>query len=233
MQLIGSTPPRSTPPELKAVAAAAFQSNLPVKSKAKYEKAYKEFLDWCITKNVPDGYYTPNVLVSYFEELKGKYAPTTLWSTYSKLKKTLLAHRKVNIDDSPFKILKDRMKSFGVDYEPKKSRLFTLDEVYDFCRRADDKVHLCMKLVALLGITGALRHVELYELAPTDITDRGNELHVRIRSTKPHRAKMFIALANTEAAIDPVGTYRLGRFRNERCHSTRPITPVLASGGTN
>lgn len=157
---------------------------------------------------MPDGYYSPNILVAYFEHLKKSYAPSTLWSTYSKLKKTLLARKKVNIDDMPFKILKERIRAFGVDYQPKKSRVFTLEEVYDFCRRADNNKYLAMKVMALIGMAGALRHSELYELAPTDIIDRGEELLVKIRSTKAHRRKTFIVLQNSEAAIDPVGIYR-------------------------
>jgi integrase len=203
-----SSPPRCTPPELKAVAAAAHEANIPAKSKEKYEKALKDFLAWCDEKKVPDGYYSPNILVSYFEDLKKTYAPSTLWATYSKLKKTLLARKKVNIDDKPFKILKERISAFGVDYEPKKSRVFTLDEVYDFCRRADDETYLAMKVMALIGMTGALRHSELYELAPTDIVDRGEELLVNIRHTKVHRRKQFIVLKHSDPAIDPVATYR-------------------------
>lgn len=148
------------------------------------------------------------MLIAYFEHLKKSYAPTTMWSTYSKLKKTLLAKMQVNIDDKAFKLLKERITAFGVDYAPKKSRVFTAEQIYDFCRRADDNTHLCMKLIALIGLTGALRHGELYELAPEDITDRGQELRVQIRSEKTHRNKAFIVLQSTEAAIDAVSMYR-------------------------
>ena len=99
------------------------------------------------------------------------------------------------------------MKGFGVDYEPKKSSAFTLDEVYDFCRRADDKTYLCMKVMALLAVPGALRHCELYGLAPSDIIDRGDELVVTVRTQKS-RSKSFIVLKNKDAAIDPVTLYR-------------------------
>lgn len=153
---------KSTPPELKAAANAARQSNLPLKSKAKYEKAYDALLAWCKKKDVPDAYFTPNVLIAYFQDEKasGK-APTTLWSTYSKLKKTLQARNAVNIDDKPFKIVKELLKGFGVDYQPKKSKVFLLEEVYRFAREADDREFLAMKAIALIGIVGALRHSEL------------------------------------------------------------------------
>lgn len=199
---------RCTPPDLKAAAASAAASNLPVKSKASYEKARQEFLAWCKKSKVPSGYVSANVLVAYFDDLKKTKAPTTMWSTYSKLKKTLLALDGVNIEDKAFRMLKAQLKSYGVDYEPKKSKLFSLDEVYRFCREAPDEEYLAIKAISLIGIIGALRHGELYNLTLAHIVDRGHELFVTIADTKPHRAKTFIVQQNPDTAVDPVTIYR-------------------------
>lgn len=212
---------RCTPPELKEVATKFRKSNIPLKSKDEYEKAHDDFQTWCKKKNVADGYVSANVLVAYFNELKEVRAPTTLWSTYSKLKKTLLARNAVNIDDPPFKKLKEQLKQYGLDYVPKKSKLFSQEEIYSFCREAPDEVYLAMKAMSLIGIIGALRHTELYELMLEDIVDRGEELFVTIRSTKPHRAKSFICQRNPDQQLCPVAIYR-------RYLRTRPVADKLS-----
>lgn len=199
---------RLTPPDLKVVATAVVVSNIPVKSKAKYEKAYSTFLAWCAQNNVPDKYFTANILIAYFEHEKKTKAPSTLWSIYSKLKKTLLARESVDIGSKTFKVVKEQIKSYGVDYQPKKSLLFSLEEIYTFCRDSDDQIYLAMKAIALLGMTGALRHTEIYSLNLEDIQDRGTELLVTIRSTKPHRSKSFIVQQHPDPLVDPVKIYR-------------------------
>ena len=55
---------RSTPPELRVVAAAARDSNLPDKSRADYEKAYEKFLAWKEMKLCPLECLSENILLA-------------------------------------------------------------------------------------------------------------------------------------------------------------------------
>lgn len=76
--------------DLEFVAEKALQNLLPKVSKEKYEKAYKDFKQWCDGKKI--GVINESVLLAYFStELS-----STSWTTYSMLRSTL--NVKDNID---------------------------------------------------------------------------------------------------------------------------------------
>lgn len=47
---------------------------------------------WCAAKNIANGHYTEAALLVYMSELSRHYASSTLWSIFSMLKRTVLAH---------------------------------------------------------------------------------------------------------------------------------------------
>ena len=62
---------------------------LPVVSQARYEEAYRKFLDWkskLFTSNVPD----ENMLLVYLNQLSLSMAPSSLWTIFSMLKRQFL-----------------------------------------------------------------------------------------------------------------------------------------------
>ena len=84
-----------TPPGIRQVANVTIQNLLPEKSKNKYNVVYKNFQDWCSSKNIKSS-FTENVLLAYFSELSTKYKPSSLWSFYSMLRSTLNINNGVN-----------------------------------------------------------------------------------------------------------------------------------------
>jgi intergrase/recombinase len=62
-------------------AALAVESVLPVKSKEKYENAYRQFDDWCKEKRVKE--INEEALLAYFQQKSKVYKSSTLWSIYS------------------------------------------------------------------------------------------------------------------------------------------------------
>ncbi|KAB0795003.1 hypothetical protein PPYR_11842 [Photinus pyralis] len=90
-------------------------------SKDQYLKEYDLFMKWRTEKHV--GSFSERVLLCYFEEKSKQWKPPTLWSTYSKLKATLL--------------INNNNKSVG--HKPKKSRTFSRDEMYKLLHNAPDE----------------------------------------------------------------------------------------------
>lgn len=68
---------------------------LPPKSKERYINELRKFHEWMNIKSVT--LITEQVLLAYFNGLLEKYAPSSLWSTYSMLKSTLFVFEKIDI----------------------------------------------------------------------------------------------------------------------------------------
>lgn len=206
-----------TPPDVRDVAAAARDNNLPDKSRADYEKAYEKFLAWQQMKKVPDGYVSENVLLAYFTDLSECYAPSTLWSISSKLKALILL--KHAIDIGQYEALTQFLKKKSRNFEAKKSAVFTRAEVDAFLR-APDEPHLVQKLIFAFGVFGGMRKSEIAALAPADIKDTGTQLEVMIRNGKTGD-RWFIVTPAADSAVDVVALYR-------RYAALRPKGPVPA-----
>lgn len=128
--------------DIEESAALAVQSLLPVKSKDKYENAYRQFDDWCKERQVK--VITEEVLLAYFEQKSRVYKSSTLWSLYSMLRTTL--SMKKNIDIKKFVSLIAFIKRKSVGQLSKKSSVLTKSEVETFLKEADDTTYLMMKV---------------------------------------------------------------------------------------
>lgn len=82
--------------------------------------------------------------MAYFLEAGEKYKPSTLWSMYSMLKKTLIC--KKNIDISSYCQLIAWFKKKSDGFESKKSSVFTSEEINRFVVEAPNVSHLGMKV---------------------------------------------------------------------------------------
>lgn len=123
----------STPPELRAAAAKLSSNLLPIKSKSRYEKTYISYKNWCAQKGAKN-ISSENVVLAYFSELGENKKPSTLWASYSMLKSTLNIKHKVDI--SKFAKLIAYLKRKNVGYVPKKSRVFTKENIDVFLKNA-------------------------------------------------------------------------------------------------
>lgn len=77
------------PLELMEHAKAAKLETMPVKSREKYNRLYKNFKDWQASYGVVT--ISSDLIMAYFHMLdEKKYKPTSLWAFHSMLKCTLL-----------------------------------------------------------------------------------------------------------------------------------------------
>lgn len=132
----------STPPELCAISDGIIKNLLPDKSRNAYEITHDRFMQWRELKQATS--FSDRVLISYFTELSKKWAPSTLWSEFSKLKSTLKI--KNNIDISSYSNLVTFKKKMNKDFKPKKAATLTASEVRRFLEEASDTHNLATKV---------------------------------------------------------------------------------------
>ncbi|KAF2898575.1 hypothetical protein ILUMI_07603 [Ignelater luminosus] len=154
---------------------------------------YDLFMKWRAEKQVCS--FTERVLLAYFEEKSKQWKSPTFWSTYSKLKSTLLINN--NVDISKYSKLIAYLKNKSVGYKPRKSKTFSREEVYKFLEDAPDKHFLMHKVALIFGIAGALCREELYKMTLEGITDTGTVLIITIPDSKTHIHRRFTVIAET------------------------------------
>lgn len=86
-----------------------------------------------------------NMLVVYFTELKKLFKPTTLWSTWSKLRTTISLRHQVNINN--YEDLKTLLKRYAKGYVPTKAKTFTWKEVLTFLTTSEPKIYLVHQVI--------------------------------------------------------------------------------------
>lgn len=136
------TSPMNTPPDVHEEAEAVKLNLLPNKSATLYEKQYNLFMEWCNNKKISK--YSENVLLAYFSQKAKQCKCSTLWSTFSMLKATLIAKNDVNI--SKYCKLIAFLKKQNVGYKAKKSKVFVRDEINRFLLNAPDETYLMNKV---------------------------------------------------------------------------------------
>ena len=84
-------------------------------------------------------------LIVYFKSLSARLSPSTLWSVCSMLKSTFRARD--NIDINKFHKLKGLIKNNARGHNPKKSAVFTWNEIMKFLNNASDYDYLAHKVL--------------------------------------------------------------------------------------
>lgn len=131
-----------TPPKMREIAVQVTDNLLPEKSRDLYLKAYITFKNWCDSNNV--NIISENVLLAYFQDYANGKKACTLWAHYSMLKATISL--KENIDISKFFKLVAFLKRQNIHYRPKKSSVFTQEEITKFLTEASDECYIATKV---------------------------------------------------------------------------------------
>ncbi|KAK4882644.1 hypothetical protein RN001_005963 [Aquatica leii] len=153
-----------TSPELKKLAESINSELLPQKSKARYEVQYSIFKKWREEKQAKVS--SENVLLAYFTELVDKNKKS-LWCIYSMLKSCIILYE--NIDISKYAKLISYLKRKTANDIPKKSKILEEHDVANFIKQAPDEEFLLMKVILVIGVSGAYRRKELYKMTLEDI----------------------------------------------------------------
>ncbi|KAL7289342.1 hypothetical protein TKK_0016710 [Trichogramma kaykai] len=175
-------------PELIRQAARDVTLNLlPEKWKRLYTQAYNKFKEW--QKDRKTNSFDEDVLLVYFSTLSTNYKPPSLWSKYSMLKSTINCYNNINIGN--YKRLTAYLKKCSKGYIRKKSKEFTNTEILTFLNEAPDEKNLCLKVILIFGISGALRRSEFAKLKINDVKEYDDVMIVSINLAKNETYRKF------------------------------------------
>ncbi|XP_063925239.1 uncharacterized protein LOC135139081 isoform X1 [Zophobas morio] len=203
-------------------ALEAINKVVPAKSKHSYEKEYTNFCEWRKRKHAKG--VDERIILAYISERSKNAKSSSLWSYYSQLKKMLSVKENINI--SRFHQVSAFLKQQSVGHRPKKSKVFTLEEMERFLDNASDDEYLLQKVIFVVGVFGGCRMGELVAMSVDDVEDRGSGLVVQIPDTKTHKPRTFtINGSNSVPAIDinvltffgSTEYYGLKRFHTNGC----------------
>ncbi|MGH9707116.1 MAG: hypothetical protein ACRD5R_10205, partial [Candidatus Acidiferrales bacterium] len=176
------------PKHILQEAVIASNNLIPERSFKKYEQQYEEFRKWCEINKVK--LFKEEVFLAYLSEQSKKYKPPTLWSKYSMLK--TMCKIKINLDIGRYFTLTAFLKRQNLGYKPKKSKVFTQEEIVKFMEKAPNEIYLMIKVATIFGLAGACRREELTKITIDDIEDKQNYIVVKIPDSKNHTARNFV-----------------------------------------
>jgi hypothetical protein len=86
------------------------------------------------------------VLLSYFLNLKKRYAISSMWSKYSMLKAAIKVYKNIGKYSKLMAYLKNQSRG----YRPKKAEVLERTHVEEFLTRACDKEYLMIKVISVI-----------------------------------------------------------------------------------
>lgn len=202
--------------------------DLPSISKRVYHKRYREFTNWQVTKHYTG--ITEPILLEYFREMSTHAKPNSLFAYYSILKRMVKLYQDVDI--STYDHLISFLKQNSTGYTPRKSTVFTAEQIAKFISEAPDDTWLAVKTAFIFAVFGCLRSQNLRRLTVEDVVEDGEQFSVRIddRSNRTksrsftisgpyyHVVKKYVALRPHRTPIDVFFVH----YREGKC-TTQPI----------
>ncbi|KAL0879211.1 hypothetical protein ABMA27_002994 [Loxostege sticticalis] len=202
-----------TPETIKLEASNVIQNLIPTKSREKYLKAYDNFIQWKNRKGAKT--FSENVFLAYFQELAKTKQPSTLWSVYSMLKTTVNINKDIKIDS--YSKLVAYLKRLSEGHKPKKSKVFSGQNVETFLNDAPDKEFLAIKVALIFGIHGACRGNELVKITVDDIENHSDQLLlVKLTDTKTKIDRSFIIRGEYKRIVEKYQSLRPSDIKSNR-----------------
>lgn len=187
------------PVDVMESAEAVSLELLPAKSRILYEKEYDAFDSWCSQKKISK--ISEPVILAYLGLKSETMKSSTLWSKFSMLKSTLAVKKNIQIGNYPK--VKAFLKRKSAGYKPKKASVFTREEVNKFLVDAADEKFLLMKVVMIMGLSGACRRDELSKMTIHDVEDKDSYIIVKIPDSKTKIQRTFVVPNNNEYKFNP------------------------------
>lgn len=182
------------PDEIIKKAKEATENLLPQKSKEVYDMEYQKLLNWMQENYVKD--VNETVLLGYFGDLAKTFAPSSLWSKYSMVKKTLIVNKNINIAN--YYKLMEYLKQTSKGYKAKKSKILSREDVLKFIYKAPNETFLMKKVALIFGIFGGCRRQELVNMLVTHVEDRKSVFVVNVPETKTDKKRIFTIIDESE-----------------------------------
>ena len=153
---------------------------LPKQSKEIYDRWYMLFKIWQNTNNLNN--INEDNLFLYIDKISQKYAPSSLWTIYSCIKKKLLVEESIDISNYLKVIALLNVKNN--EYLAKNATIFTREDVDNFLEKAGNDLYLREKLIVIIAIAGGMRSDELINLKFEDLILNKEGIKITITKSK-------------------------------------------------
>lgn len=97
----------------------------------------------------------------------------------------------MGVDIDCYHKLRTFMKGTNKGYTPKKSLVFTEEDIHTFIIHASDNTHLFLKAIAICGIFGSCRRSEMCDLRISDIQNKDTVLIINVPPSKTDKGRKF------------------------------------------
>lgn len=169
------------------------------KSNSSYEIEWSRFLHYSNLSPKPHpGDITEDMLIEYLDFLHTKLqlAPTTVWSSFSKINTCYQDIGGKKLQDLYPRLTKV-MKRYQEGYIPKRAQVFTGEQIRKYLDESPNNgKNSLMKVVVCFGMYGGLRCAELIKIDYSDITLRENGAWVTYSVAKIkgsfHKTNQFV-----------------------------------------
>jgi integrase len=108
-------------------------------------------------------------ILAWLNHISPNYAPTSLWTMYSLLKKYLLWEMRIDLGKAP--LIQQFLKTLSKTHKKKHAPAFTREEVFAFLDTPTTPETLWKKLAVLFAVYGALRTSETIPITWADIQE--------------------------------------------------------------
>lgn len=112
-----------------------------------HKTAYKNYIEWCLGKNLTE--VDEDALVMYFKEMEltRKWKYSTIWVRYKMIRKQLVLRHKVNI--SQYLKLRSFLQERNKAFSSKKSKYLSKEHFETFVSQAPDVQYLAVKVILI------------------------------------------------------------------------------------
>lgn len=152
------------------------------KSKPLYECWLKKYLDYFLSSCQKE--HSSLTVLKFLVSISENYAASSLWQAFSCLSKYFLVCLNINLDDNL--LLKDFLKRLNKTYLPKKSAIFSRNEIDSFLTLSSNVVVNCAFVVGLFGLS---RISEMCSLIFENVTKLDDSFQFFVPQSKTDQAK--------------------------------------------
>jgi integrase len=117
----------------------------------------------------------------------------SLWTKFSMLRKELIVKKKIRSDEK-FVQLQQYLKQVEKNYQPKKSKVLTREQVLKFLQQAPTEKYFLEKGILVIGVFGAGRRDEFVKMRFTDVRDMSAHVIIDITQSKNGQSRSFFII---------------------------------------
>jgi site-specific recombinase XerD len=175
-----------SPKELRNAAKALQADVIPIRSCDQYQEEYARFCKWRSMKLTNVKYVSDTIIAAYYKELQSSFAPTSLFSKMSRLKKMLFSKEGFPMTSKCWSMCTSASRKNAKQHPIIKATVFEPDQLERWVLESTESP--IKKLAVVMAYNAGLRPGELYDLRVGDCKfDENGDFTFVLRQRKTQR----------------------------------------------